>query len=379
MVSFFKQEQSSSWWARNLSIGVTSLGNDLLGWTLIAPQATPGLLAEQFTMPKRRQELGMKLGGSFPMLKGPSGGGGGLRGKIDHKRDPSNASGTNWKVPSDSDFRTSTVEVESEDTQNSIVGTRDSVAVAESGSLYPNPDSQPQIDSTSSFHPGSQALPPMPEENPNYHSRNSLLDKFGTDNLTGQEARDLALHLTSQVPTLPPQVIALISQCKSNNTVAYDNSDICGSDHYLKSYTSLTFHPGRVMVVGDAAHPMATTPHSSHTISTSLCDVVVLAKLVAKYLSTPESIHNPNEAIEKIGKEYSSVREAVGTRVMHQVHDEAQHLKKDASFLGMLYKLASTSSSSTPPPSWTRATDLFDMADRGKMNLDASVPWPRLS
>nr|KAJ3419161.1 hypothetical protein HK105_007325 [Polyrhizophydium stewartii] len=117
---------------------------------------------------------------------------------------------------------------------------------------------------------------------PPTHSRLVRLPAFEDPaHMSGEESRELALRLLGQSAGMPPEALVLVARTDAGFTAAFDNMDL--GDKQPESYTSPNFHPGRVVLVGDAAHGVALGAHGSVGGSLAIADAVVLAKLLAQY------------------------------------------------------------------------------------------------
>jgi hypothetical protein len=124
------------------------------------------------------------------------------------------------------------------------------------------PDDQPQ---TQSIHP----VVPM-----------IAFDQLSTENLNGTESRDLGLFLVQEM-SVPFQCTSIIAQSDPRFTSAMDNQELYG-DYFPKSYSSPKFHPGRVLLLGDAGHTLATSVIGNHGMTLALLDVVCVVELIGK-------------------------------------------------------------------------------------------------
>ncbi|KAJ3154934.1 hypothetical protein HDU86_004453 [Geranomyces michiganensis] len=105
-----------------------------------------------------------------------------------------------------------------------------------------------------------------------------------TTHLSGVQARDLALCLAARHASIPSTALGLIALADPDQTHAMDILDM--ADQYPETYTSPKFHPGRVILIGDAAHPVATNATGSLGGSLAISDAALLAKLIGKHLAS---------------------------------------------------------------------------------------------
>lgn len=102
--------------------------------------------------------------------------------------------------------------------------------------------------------------------------------------LSKPEIISLAIELVSNNSlSSHSQIVPLILASEPSNLFTRDNVDL--NDSPPSSFTSPKFHPGRVILIGDAAHTIATAPHGSVGASLALCDSVVLAELICDSFS----------------------------------------------------------------------------------------------
>ena len=299
LFDFVKDGESKSWIIGSTKIGAVNMGNERIGWTLMVHQETPGEYADKFSLSNRRRELGLSLGGGnvgnvTPIIA--------VVAKEQILNQDSASSWQEWKAPSSS--------LEQLSLKNKTLAS---------------------VESFSRITPAADS------------SLNPCL--LSTSDLNGYEARDLALHLLSQVSSsqtgspIPSFLFSIISQTDTFTTVAFDNVDLHG-ENVPSAYTSPKFHPGRVILVGDAAHAMTEDVHGSHSLGFCLADAVVLSKLIGFYLSPDganyysrilagqnTSANSPDEIVEgdmnlemhllaKIALDYSAMRVGVGSQAV---------------------------------------------------------------
>ncbi|KAJ3368940.1 hypothetical protein HDU91_000201 [Kappamyces sp. JEL0680] len=374
LLKFVPDGSCLTWIDKDISFGVSNIGNDSLSWTLVASQKSPGWHADQFTMPKRRLELGLSMNsininGSVGNLAVPQG----------RTRSGSGGSAGEWKVPSDSGLssaRGSTTSSKPRDSATQPPAGRDSVSEA-----------KPVVVQTALANPVLATTQPTPAANtsPTYLPPVAFVDSFGSDNLSGDEARDLALYLSATTLNMPNEALSIMACTTANLTAAHDNKDLYGENGF-KSYTSPNFHPGRVILVGDAAHTVATAPHGSHGGSLALCDVVVLAKLVGFYLSPQgkasilatsgqvraDALSLDAIVLDHISKTFTDLRLGKDNQAMVDGHFEATWIKQEPGFWKNLVRMSVGNT-------WARSS-WEATVDRGKATMgEEVVEWPRLA
>lgn len=273
-----------SWVGGECAVGVVNMG-DKVSWRLLHSQARPGLLAERFVMPKRRKELGFNLG-SIQNIHKP-----GLAG---HEKMVSGGSAGEWQIPGS---ETSTPR-ESE--------------------VAP---------------PALQVIPEIPSV--------AFDAQILSENLSGEESRDLALSL---LPPLPSFITTIIKSTDPLQTYCMDNMDLFG-DHPLTSFSTPNFFPGRVILLGDASHTLAVSVVGNHGITLALHDVVTLSDLISTHGISP-----------KVSEGLSS-RVEIGNKCISDAHYEATWVKKD----GIWKKIVGTVLGN----SWCRSKTFDEMQVRG--------------
>lgn len=175
-----------------------------------------------------------------------------------------------------------------------------------------------------------------------------------TRDMTGEECRDLALQLLHPfVQTIPALLLETMSQTMPHLTSAHDNTDLHGENVPLQSYTSPNFHPGRVMLVGSAAHPLASTVHSNHATSLSITasyhlatliltkkskDYVLMDTVQSESPSTPEML-----LLSHISQEYMTQRGGVGNKALKDTYTQAIWTKPGDGVWGSLCLMAGLS------------------------------------
>lgn len=204
--------------------------------------------------------------------------------------------------------------------------------------------------------PVKSALPPV------------AFNLLGSENLPGIDARDLAIQLASD-NNLPMRLLSIIANSDTNDTSANDNLDLYG-EYPLKSYTSPKFHPGRVMLVGDAGHTLCVGAHGSHGASISINDSVLLAKLIGFHFASASgnsvrTDSGDSERLEKVSSEFCRLRLEGSNKALSDARAEAKWVKPEGGVWKLLFGVGS----------WNR--EAFDqMVLRGFYGND-SDGWPR--
>lgn len=271
MLDFARPGSLCSWMGRDVSVSVVNVGMEGVAWTLVVPQSERGQVAAAFTLPKRRRDLALGIGGADAAAR----------------------------------FK-----------DHDIAYTKDDIS-------YTKDDSAGKKDST-----GTKA--------------DVFAGSCESEDLSGEECRELAIHLlTPHLGVLPPQISSIVSQTQESMTSAHDNIDLHG-ENVVVSLTSPNFHPGRVMLVGSAAHPLASTVHGNHSASLSLCDALCLSNLILHYFTPsgyasvlqtppPESASAPVTpdmlVLGQISREYTALRAGVGASAVTDTYKQATWVK----------------------------------------------------
>jgi 2-polyprenyl-6-methoxyphenol hydroxylase-like FAD-dependent oxidoreductase len=337
---------SYTYFENGVSLGLANIGNDMFGWNLIAPQQERGELANHFIMPKRREALGKAV--SDPFLLAPL------------ERKVSGGSAEDWKVPS--------LLPSSEGSKVSLEPNSQAESIEEMNHL-PTASTDALSKKMTPATSIPTFLPP------------AAFATVGTANLNGNEARDLALFIADRSKFARP-LLSIIASTDVCETHATDSTDLFG-ETYLKSCTSPQFHPGRVILLGDAAHAVATAAHGSNGISLALQDVLTLSKLYgfyfspagkAKVLSYVANVHS-DDSLESIilghiASEMTRMRLDLNNQAITDSHYEATWIKQKPGFLTSLKKYWSGAS-------WARGT-FEQLQERGMTSMGDMIEWPRL-
>ncbi|KAJ3320330.1 hypothetical protein HDV06_005361 [Boothiomyces sp. JEL0866] len=332
LLAFCPDGTCSTWVDQSFSFGVTNIGNDMLGWNLIVPQKFPGQHANDFTMPQRRKEIGSLA--SMTHLAPP---------QQELTKSRSGGSAEDWILPSDS----------------------------QRGSLS-------SVEKPVTYKPNMEFIPPptiLPEV---------AFMAVGSESLTGPQSIELALKLATDCIGLPHPALSLIASSDIHLTGCVDNTDLL-TEPPLKSLTSPQLHPGRVVLLGDAAHGQATSAHGSHGASFAIWDAVTLAKLIGYYFTPQGKSHvlaqspevRPNSSsldsivLEHIGSEFTKLRLGLGIEGMQEARSQATWVKREPGFWKSLLGLNTLGSG------WSKLS--FSQTARfGKSELNKDTVWPSL-
>ncbi|KAJ3083492.1 hypothetical protein HK102_001050 [Quaeritorhiza haematococci] len=309
---------------RGSSFGVTNIGNGMIGWSLVADQTEPGQHVEKFILEKRRRALSQHLAAnprSSLLVNAP------LHVPGEKEKDAFGGS--------------------------AVTAVSDSTTSASSGPLSMKTAFEQQLeDQQKSPSSPTSALP-------------SLLEPV-RNQLTGADARTLALRLCMPLPLPHPICHSIIARTDPNLTFAHDAFDL--AEEHPPSYTSRNYHPGRVMLIGDAAHAITPNAHGSLGAGLALTDAATLAKLIGKWID-PYGTEDDEAAIAQVGEEFDSARVGVCGAIVKEARSEGGWGRMENGWVRSLLRL----SYRYTPVSWTRAT--YDqMLTRGRVLEGEEMP-----
>ncbi|KAJ3064228.1 hypothetical protein HDU98_012339 [Podochytrium sp. JEL0797] len=302
--------------------GCTNLGNGMLGWRLVIPQEEKGAIAAGFaamknrelmneaikTNPKAGQNIMSMMGGGS--IGGPLGGAAVEKGLGKLTTDETNpedkwsgsgsaggarkpgklrmADTTPTFDDDDENNDQNTGEGGSDDAPKSARRKRRSIDMsALQTALKPAMNMPPRLFS-------ADELTNRPSSTTSSQQRATFVPSslFATSSaLTGAEIRGLALKY-AELENFPHPIYAIIARTDPTLTHLSDTLDL--ADTPLDTFTlpnplgpgfptPTNLHRGRVLLIGDAAHPISTNAGGSISPSLAITDAVLLAKLIAKY------------------------------------------------------------------------------------------------
>ncbi|KAI8808430.1 hypothetical protein BJ742DRAFT_808608 [Cladochytrium replicatum] len=260
---------STSTIGRGLSIGIANLGNGNIGWNIVAAQTEEGQHLRDWVEQKRRNAVSKAV----------------LR--TSRLTSPTNMTAT---VSMMETVRLRD-EPESDSTGHDGDVADDTMAKLEGRAKIPLPPRDGEALGTQPTAFELQLRAQLAErasqifDSPHIVSMEIPKHVEGMYYVRGSDARGIALKLiTNGVLNVPATVHALIARTDAQSTIAMDVMDM--ADRWLDSYTSPQFHPGRIMMLGDAAHPVATNAHNGSVgAGLAIADGAVLAGLFAKYFA----------------------------------------------------------------------------------------------
>jgi hypothetical protein len=179
-----------------------------------------------------------------------------------------------------------------------------------------------------------------------------------TEELTPEEIAQLASSLLTKETGLPSTLGKLVNASDLESLIIKDNVDL--AEEPPKSYITPNFHPGRIILIGDAAHPCALGPHGSVAASLAIADAVFLAKLFVHTFSEArskeilaavpqESKNSSNEDIllKHLALTYDGMRRHVCEARMLQARQEATWKRQEPGILRSIFQFGA-------PYSWTK-------------------------
>lgn len=236
-----------------LAFGVTNIGNGMLGWNLVVGQTEPSEHIEKIIMNNRKNAISAVLAHNprssliinqnmLAMKSLATGEGGEL-----NYPEISKMVGANGSI------------------DGGIGGATGSGGLSRSSSTRSMVGGPPRSSSSRPTTPLSH-----------------FLDPVSSDQLSGTEIRTLALRLCMPLP-LPHPSHAIMARADPELITVHDVYDLA-DEKFPLSFSSPNSHPGRIMLIGDAAHPVATNAHGSVGAGLAIGDAVLLAKLLGWHL-----------------------------------------------------------------------------------------------
>ncbi|KAJ3210807.1 hypothetical protein HDU67_004991 [Dinochytrium kinnereticum] len=169
--------------------------------------------------------------------------------------------------------------------------------------------------------------------------------------LTGHEIRTLALRLAQNVE-LPHPCHAVMARTDPALTTCQDVEDL--SEDPLDTF-SHAYQPGRVILIGDAAHLVAPQAHGSVGAGLALTDAALLAKLLAKSLmdtDLTDSEDGTAKALALMAGEFDKERVAMASGVMKEARAEGGWARSENGWVRSLMRIGRRYTPST----WTRSS-----------------------
>ncbi|RKO98737.1 hypothetical protein CXG81DRAFT_28457 [Caulochytrium protostelioides] len=169
---------------------------------------------------------------------------------------------------------------------------------------------------------------------------------------------------TAQAARLDPAVaLALMARCDPSLLLLTDVQDL--ADGPPVSITSPNFQAGRVLLLGDAAHPVAPAAHGSVGGGLAVTDSVLLAKLLVKHFDPhrpPAAAPAPATAmpdsggdemvLKHVAREFDMLRHARSAEAMRHARQEGAWNRTENSWVRSLWKLTYRYA----PRTWAQAT-----------------------
>ncbi|KAI8903409.1 hypothetical protein EDD86DRAFT_215307, partial [Gorgonomyces haynaldii] len=317
---------AQSFVGQGISFGLSNLGNGMIGWTLVAHQQKPRAFVEEILVGKARDQIhlasltGNALGSqTFGIPRQESGG-----------------SAEDWVLPPSE----------------------------RSSQVSPNSQRPSAVQEPATRE--QETKPATVVADPNQME------------LTKEEIVQLGLALAMKDRTMPKEIFGIIAESDPQTVFIKDNVDL--AEEPPASYITPKFHPGRVILVGDAAHAIATCAHGSVGASLGLCDAVVLGKLFGYAFSaqgtadiiqkSPTNQDLDSMLLSYIGNQFVQLRQPPASFYLSEAR-QAVHWKKQPE--GIWKSMTKLSVGYT----WTRST-FKDMQTRGGVEMDPNIVWPKL-
>ncbi|TPX35464.1 hypothetical protein SmJEL517_g02058 [Synchytrium microbalum] len=181
--------------------------------------------------------------------------------------------------------------------------------------------------------------------------------------LNGLQVRDMALHLASSLG-LPESAYTIMALTDPEMTYVQDVFDVGGTPP--PSYTAPKFHPGRIILIGDAAHGMATNAQGSLGAGLALTDAGLLAKLVGKCLIRGTD-QMDETSLARLATDFDTMRVTVCNAIVNEARNEGAWNRVESSWVRSLFRGRHL------PGSW-RAASFYQMMTRGGIPHDAGLP-----
>ncbi|KAJ3100809.1 hypothetical protein HDU97_001927 [Phlyctochytrium planicorne] len=231
---------------------------------------------------------------------------------------------------------------------------------------------------SSPFSPSPNTSIPQPGMMPNLFAP--------PEPLNGKEIRTLALRL-AQTVDLPHPCHAVIARTDPSMTICTEVEDL--AEDPLETFSHI-YQPGRVILIGDAAHVVAPQAHGSIGAGLALTDAALLAKLLAKALvggsaDTPTTgshpqlnnrtsvtfavdddgqlMHPPSalddvdqlltsDALKQVAAEFDKERVVMATQVMKEARAEGDWGRTENGWVRSLMRFGRK----LTPGSWTKSS-----------------------
>ncbi|KAI8616075.1 hypothetical protein BC830DRAFT_1119593, partial [Chytriomyces sp. MP71] len=303
--------------------GCTNLGNHLLGWRLVVPQDEKGGIITAFTAAKNRELMneaiksnpksGLNIMSMAPGTMDP-----GIQTNLGKLSTDETSAEDKWNTvstpagrkPGKLRMADTTESLNNDDDENgegtSATAEENDESDSPSGTDKPKRGrNRRSIDLSVLQNAMKQTAINMGDQPPRLFSgdldksRSSSRATFvpsslfaAPDPLTGKEIRGLALKY-AEPENFPHPIYAIIARTDPALTTIQDTLDL--AENPLETFTvpnpfgpsaqlPPTVHRGRVMLIGDAAHPITINANGSLGAGLAITDGVLLAKLLAKYM-----------------------------------------------------------------------------------------------
>ncbi|KAJ3124853.1 hypothetical protein HK098_000841 [Nowakowskiella sp. JEL0407] len=320
------------------SIGLSNLGNGMIGWNVVVAELEEGKILQEYSQQNRQNAVSRAVARTSLRPTGLSG--------LKPNAELLAAIDENTKLHG---------EPESEET--------DTMSKLE-GKVKPAPPVGSQL---SAFEVqlreqlaqrNSEIFDAQPPTEPVTKNNDGMMVARGND------ARALALKSIMSLE-IPVTAQAIVARTDPEFTIAMDVMDM--ADRWLDSFTSPGYHPGRIVMIGDAAHPIATNAHNGSVgAGLAMADGAALALLFAKYFgpyvekdgaetTTAVGIEDDDyeiKSFEKMGLEFDAQRNEVCNALMREARYEGGWDRVENGWFRSMLRL----SYKYTPVSWVKST-----------------------
>jgi len=134
------------------------------------------------------------------------------------------------------------------------------------------------------------------------------------------------------------------------------------------THTSPNFHPGRVVLIGDAAHAMATNAQGYLGAGLAITDAGLLAKLIGKCLIRGTD-QMDETSLTRLATDFDAMRVSTCNAMVTEARNEGAWNRTENSWVRNLLRFGSR----YVPGSW-KAASYYQMMTRGSVSHDANLP-----
>ena len=156
--------------------------------------------------------------------------------------------------------------------------------------------------------------------------------QLGSSNLDGIESRDLALSCMYNYQ-YPQECVQVVYNSDIYQTFTMDNEDHY-QEEYLRSFTTRSYNPGRMIVMGDAAFACCSNVLGSHGLAFAMNDALTLANLYKLYHDSGE--RNDSKILEQISVMFDTKRLDQRYESLRLARNEAKFQHSEGGWMGYL-------------------------------------------